>query len=144
MQRARPAAELVAGLHGLRAQPTKVNLENNRKTAKAFGVRMVIGATLVARLSAALTGDLAEGSGSDADNERERAFVEALRREDPSGAERYVALRDARGQAIAELQRVQARYSAAGPELRPLVLRHLKDAQRQYPKSARASLDCLA
>ncbi len=142
MQRARPAAELVAGLHGLRAQPTKVNLENSRKT-KAFGLTIVVGATLVASLSVAVPGGLAQGSSNDADNERERAFVEALRREDPSGAERYVALRDARGQAMAELQRVQARYSAAGPELRPLVLRQLKDAQRQYAKSSLAFLDFL-
>ncbi len=143
MQRARPAAELAAGLHGLRAQPTKVNLENSRKTAKAFGFTIVVGATLVASLSVAVPGGLAQGSSNDADNERERAFVEALRREDPSGAERYVALRDARGQAMAELQRVQARYSAAGPELRPLVLRQLKDAQRQYAKSSLAFLDFL-
>lgn len=115
---------------------------NNRKTAKAFGLTIVVGATLIASLSVALPGGLAQG-GSDSDNERERAFVEALRREDPSGAERYVALRDARGQAIAELQRVQARYSAAGPELRPLVLRQLKDAQRQYAKSSLAFLDFL-
>ena len=100
-------------------------------------------ATLVASLSVAVPGGLAQGSSNDADNERERAFVEALRREDPSGAERYVALRDARGQAMAELQRVQARYSAAGPELRPLVLRQLKDAQRQYAKSSLAFLDFL-
>jgi len=115
----------------------------DRKTAKAFGLTILVGATLVASLAVAVPGGLAQGSGSDADNERERAFVEALRREDPSGAERYVTLRDARGQAMAELQRVQARYSAAGPELRPFVLRQLKDAQRQYAKSSLAFLDFL-
>ena len=44
---------------------------------------------------------------------------------------------------LAELQRVQARYSAAGPELRPIILRQLKDAQRQYAKSSLAFLDFL-
>jgi hypothetical protein len=102
---------------------------------------MLIGATLVAGLSVAVPGGLAQAA--DADDERERVFVEALRREDPNSAERYVALRDARGQAIADLQRVQARYGAAGPELRPLFLRELKDAQRQYAKSSLAFLDFL-
>src|SRR5712691_776084 len=143
MQRARLTAELVAGLYRLRAQPTKVNLDNNRKTAKTFGLTIVVGATLVASLSVALPGVLAQGSGSDADNEREKAFVEALRREDPAGAERYVALRDARGQAIAELQRAQARYGAAGSELRPVVLRQLRDAQRRYAETSLALLDFL-
>jgi hypothetical protein len=93
-------------------------------------------------LSGVVAGGLPQGSASDADDERERAFVEALRREDPSDAERYVALRDARRQAVAELQRVQARYSAAG-ELRSLVLHQLQDAQRQYAKSSLAFLDFL-
>jgi hypothetical protein len=104
---------------------------------------MLVGATLVASLLVVVAGGLPPGSASDADDERERAFVEALRREDPSDAERYVALRDARRQAIAELQRVQARYSAAGSELRSLVLRQLQDAQRQYAKSSLAFLDFL-
>jgi len=94
-------------------------------------------------LSVVVPGGLPQGSAGDADDERERAFVEALRREDPSGAELYVALRDARGQAVADLQRVRARYSAAGSELRPIILRQLQDAQRQYAKSSLAFLDFL-
>ena len=43
------------------------------------------------------------------------AFVEALRREDPADTARYTALREARRAAIAELQKVQTRYAAAGP-----------------------------
>ena len=118
-------------------------MENDRKTAKALGLQLLVGAMMLASLSVAVPGGLAQGRGSDADDERERAFVEALRREDPSGAERYVALRDARGQAIAELQRAQARYGAAGSELRALVLSQLKDAQRQYAKSSLAFLEFL-
>ena len=49
------------------------------------------------------------------------AFVEALRREDPADTARYTELREARRAAIAELQKVQTRYAAAGPELRPLM-----------------------
>ena len=104
---------------------------------------ILVGVTLIASLSVVVPGGFPQGSAGDADDERERAFVEALRREDPSGAELYVALRDARGQAVAELQRVQARYSAAGSELRPIILRRLKDAQRQYAKSSLAFLDFL-
>ena len=78
-----------------------------------------------------------------ADDERDRAFVEALRREDPAGAARYTELRESRRTAIAELQKVQARYAAAGPELRPLMLPQLKDAQRRYAETSLAVLDFL-
>ena len=44
--------------------------------------------------------------------EREQAYVDALRREDPPAAERYVALRDAQNLAIAELDRAQRRKYA--------------------------------
>ena len=56
------------------------------------------------------------------------AFVEALRREDPADTARYTELWEARRTAIAELQKVQTRYAAAGPELRPLMFPQLKDA----------------
>ena len=112
----------------------------NLRAARTIG----LGATLVGVLFASVPGVLAQRPGSDgADDERERAFVEALRREDPADAERYVALRDARGQAIAELQSIQARYGAAGSELRPLFLGQLKDAQRRYAESSLALLDFL-
>ena len=87
-------------------------------------------------------GALPQARDSVGDDERERVFVEALRREDPGGAERYLALRDACGQAIAELQRVQAQYSAAGSELRLIFLRQLRDAQRQVAESSLALRLC--
>src|SRR5688572_24903697 len=66
------------------------------------------------------------------ETERERATVEALRREDPAEAERYVALSDARTQAIADLRRVEIQYNAAGPELRSAFVAPLRRAQSKY------------
>ena len=106
--------------------------------------RVVVTATLIAVVIAPIPGARAQTPGSAvAADERERAFVEGLRREDPGEADRYVALRDARNQAIAEIQKVQARYSAAGPELRPVFVEQLRDAQRHYATSALALLDFL-
>jgi hypothetical protein len=79
--------------------------------------------------------------GAGAADEREQAFVEGLRREDPAEADRYIALRDARNQAVAEVQKVQARYSAGGPELRPVFAKQLRDAQREYAERSLALLD---
>ena len=78
-----------------------------------------------------------------ADEERDRAFIEALRREDPDTAARYTELREARRAAIAELQKVETRYAAAGPQLRPVMLPQLKDAQRRYAETSLAVLDFL-
>jgi len=78
-----------------------------------------------------------------ADEERDRVFIEALRREDPDTAVRYTDLQGARRAAIAELQKVQTRYAAAGPELRPVMLPQLKDAQRRYAETSLAVLDFL-
>jgi len=104
--------------------------------------RVVVTATLIAVVIAPIPGARAQTPGSaGAAAEHERAFVEGLRREDPGEADRYVALRDARNQAIAEIQKVQARYSAAGPELRPVFVQQLRDAQRHYATSALALLD---
>ena len=75
------------------------------------------------------------------DIERERAFVDALRREDPAEADRYMALSDARAQAIAELRRVEARYNAAGPELRSAFVAPLGRAQHKYAETSLALLD---
>jgi len=82
-------------------------------------------------------------AGDAAADERERAFVEGLRREDPAEADRYVALRDARNQAVDEIQKAQQRYAAAGPELRSLFAQQLRDAQRQYAQRSLALLDLL-
>jgi len=74
------------------------------------------------------------------DAAREQAFVEALRREDAAVADRYVALRDARAQAIAELRKVEAQYNAAGPELRGLFVRGLVQARKKYAETSLALL----
>lgn len=109
--------------------------------------RRIVGvaATLIAAvLPAAVPGVIAQPPGpAGAADERERAFVDGLRREDPGDADRYVALRDARNEAIVEIQKIQARYSAAGPELRPLFVQQLRDAQRQYAERSLALLDFL-
>ena len=73
--------------------------------------------------------------------ERERQFVEALRREDPAEADRFVALNDARSQAITELRRAEAQYNAAGPELRSAFTAPLRRAQQKYAEASLALLD---
>lgn len=88
-------------------------------------------------------GALAEAPGAAGDTERERKFVDALQGEDPSSAERYVALREARAKAVAELQLVEAQFRAAGAELRPMFLPNLRQAQRRYAESSLALLDFL-
>jgi hypothetical protein len=75
--------------------------------------------------------------------EREQAYVDALRREDPQAAERYVALRDAQNLAIAELDRAQRRYNAGGPALRPVALPQVRQARRKYAETTLALLDFL-
>src|SRR5262245_30019655 len=86
---------------------------------------------------------MATDSGAQAQGVDESAFVEALRREDPASAERYVALRDARSKAIAELERVQDQYRAVGAELRSVALPRLRQAQRNYAESTIALLEFL-
>ena len=76
-----------------------------------------------------------------ADDERERAFVESMRREDPAAADRYVALRDARAQALAELRKVEAQYNAAGPGLQGIFARSLVQARKKYAETSLALID---
>ena len=75
------------------------------------------------------------------ETQREQAFVEGLRREDPASADRYVGLRDARAEAIAELRRIEAQYNAAGSDLRALFSRPLVQARRKYAETSLALLD---
>ena len=96
---------------------------------------MLLGAALAAPAAA-----VAQAPGAE-EAERERGFVEALRREDPADADRYVALSDARARAIAELRRVEAQYNAAGPELRSAFVPPLRRAQRTYAEASLALLD---
>jgi hypothetical protein len=97
-------------------------------------------AALAASLAPAV-GAVAQPGRTAREEEQERALVETLRRENPATAERYVTLRDARDQAIVDLQRVQAQYNVAGPELRAAFVGRLKEAQRQYARASLALLD---
>jgi len=104
---------------------------------------MRAGVALLAVLATSTLEGFAQERNQAADDERDRAFIEALRREDPAEAARYTELREARRAAIAEIQNVQTRYAAAGPELRPVMLPQLKDAQRRYAETSLAVLDFL-
>jgi hypothetical protein len=75
------------------------------------------------------------------DAEREAAYVDALRREDPAVADRYVALRDARAQALAELRKAEAQYNAAGPGLQAIFLRPVREARKKYAETSLALLE---
>lgn len=100
-------------------------------------------AALLTMLFGMSVGAEAQARSPGVDKDGEAAFMETLRREDPAGAERYVALRDARAKAIAELERAQQRYTAAGAELRALALPQLRQAQRTYAESTLSLLDFL-
>src|SRR5262249_49899116 len=76
----------------------------------------------------------AQTRGAD-EGDREQAYVEALRREDAAAAERYVALRDARASALADLRKVETQYNNAGPELRAMFVRPLREARKKYAES---------
>ncbi len=101
---------------------------------------IVIAALLLASLLGA-TSAAAQPRAGNEEAAREQAFVEALRREDAATADRYVALRDARAQAIAELRKVEAQYNGAGPDLRGLFVRPLRQAQKTYAETSLALLD---
>src|ERR1700693_5477706 len=74
---------------------------------------------------------------------REKAFIEALRREGPASADRFIALHDAQQKALAELQSTESRANAVPPLLRPSFLPQLKQARRQYVDSQHKILDFL-
>jgi hypothetical protein len=75
--------------------------------------------------------------------ERERAFIEGLRSEDPGSADRFIALRDAQRQAMAELRRKEGQVNAMPSDLRASSLPQLKQAQRKYLDSQVKILDFL-
>jgi hypothetical protein len=83
----------------------------------------------------------AQPPGAPGSEERDRTFVEMLRREDPASAEQYVTLRDARSRAVAELHRMEEQYRAAGVALRPIALPQLRQAQRRYAEASLALLE---
>jgi len=74
---------------------------------------------------------------------REKAFVEALRREDPASADRFIALRDAQQKALADLQSTESRANTVPPALRPAFLPQLKQARQKYVDSQIKILDFL-
>ena len=100
--------------------------------------RIAAAALIIAFTVTAVAG--AQPRGPD-ESEREREVIEALRREDPAEADRYVGLSSARAQAIAELRRAEAQYNAAGAELRPAFTASLRQAQRKYAETSLALLD---
>ena len=102
----------------------------------------LVSTTLLLALLALPRSGVAQPRG-DGDDERERQFVEALRREAPADAERWVALRDARGRGAAELRQAEAQYTAAGTELRSVALPRLTQARRKYAETSLAVLDFL-
>jgi hypothetical protein len=72
----------------------------------------------------------------------EQGFLDALRRSDPAGYERFTALRAERDRRQAEVQRLQQQLRGAG-ELRGIVLPQLRAARRRWADSAIALLDFL-
>jgi hypothetical protein len=76
-----------------------------------------------------------------AEEARERAYVDGLRREDPASAERYVALREARAAALADLRRARERFNAMPPALRPGLVGEMRQAERTYAERSLALLD---
>jgi len=74
---------------------------------------------------------------------RERSYVDGLRREDAGLADRYVALRDARARAIADLRRAQERFNAMPPALRAGLISDVRQAERAYGERSLALLDFL-
>lgn len=74
---------------------------------------------------------------------REEVFIEALRREDPASADRFIALRDGQQKALAELQSTESRANAVPRVLRPSFLPQLKQARQKYVDSQLKILDFL-
>jgi hypothetical protein len=77
------------------------------------------------------------------DGAREQAFIEVLRREDPASAERFITLRDAQQQALAELRRKEGQANAMPSSLRGSFIPQLKQARQTYVESQLKILDFL-
>jgi hypothetical protein len=96
---------------------------------------------LVFVILAIATAAAAQPRTADDDIAREHALVEGLRAEDPALADRYIALRDERAQALAALQKVEAQYNGIGPGLRQIYAAPYRDARRTYATASLALLD---
>jgi hypothetical protein len=103
--------------------------------------RSILWAMLVAILTSPFVAAAQPDKGDSA--AREKAFIEALRREDPASADRFIALRDAQQEAFAELQSTESRANAVPPALRPSFLPQLKQARQKYVDSQLKILDFL-
>jgi hypothetical protein len=99
----------------------------------------VIAVAVAALLASA--GDAVAQPRPTSEEDREQAFVDSLRREDPATAERYVALRDARTQALSEMRRVELQYNNALPGVRGLFVNSLREARRRYAETSLALLE---
>jgi hypothetical protein len=93
---------------------------------------------VVAATLASTSAALAQSRGED---EREQTYLDGLRREDAAAAERYIALRDARAQALADMRKVEAQYNGAGAQLRGLFVNALRQARKKYVESSLALID---
>jgi hypothetical protein len=102
-----------------------------------------IAAFAVLIVAIATTQVVAQPAGRRGVSEDDAAFVEALRREDPDSAARFVALREAQASALADLERARARYRGGGAELRGVSLPALVQARRRYAEASLALLDFL-
>jgi hypothetical protein len=101
-----------------------------------YGVIAVAVAALLA-----CAGDARAQAPATSEEDREQAFVDSLRREDPATAERYVALRDARAQALSEMRSVELQYNNAIPGVRGLFVNSLREARRRYAETSLALLE---
>ena len=99
------------------------------------------GLAAVAIVAATLASSSATLAQSRGEAEREQTYLDALRREDAAAAERYVALAEARAQALADMRKVEAQYNAAGAQLRGLFVNALRQARKKYVESSLALID---
>jgi hypothetical protein len=99
----------------------------------------VIAVAVAALLASA--GDALAQARATSEEDREQAFVDSLRRDDPATAERYVALRDARAQALSQMRREELQYNNAIPGMRGLFVNSLRQARRRYAETSLALLE---
>ena len=98
-----------------------------------------LAAVAVVAATFASTGSVLAQSRSEA--EREQTYLDALGREDAAAVERYIALRDARAQALTDMRKVEAQYNGAGPQLRGLFINALRQARKKYVETSLALID---
>ena len=100
----------------------------------------VVLAVAAAAMLASAHGALAQPPAT-SDDEREQMFVDSLRRESAATADRYVALRDARAKALADMRRAEQQFNTALPGMRALFVNAVREARRKYAETSLALLD---